>query len=160
MLLNQFTHLRHRAPFWQNLPAFPALHQQVMRLVAKKGGVNGKKCVDGSSRMCETEHSPVTERFFNGVPHAYLLGVCHRAVFVVLARFSFANRNDSRRHVRPDTAECARPRAQKSERRDTGNCRARVRVALLRPRQAHSAMINRGNTKARFPAIDTGGDIR
>jgi hypothetical protein len=33
--------------------------------------------------MWESSYSPVTERFFSGVPHAHLLGVCHRALFFV-----------------------------------------------------------------------------
>jgi hypothetical protein len=31
-------------------------------------------------------YRPVIERFFNGVPHAYLLGVFHRALFSGLRR--------------------------------------------------------------------------
>ena len=42
--------------------------------------MNGGKA---SARMClwAIRINSVTERFFSGVPHAHLLGVCHRALF-------------------------------------------------------------------------------
>ena len=39
--------------------------------------------IDVGGGIWENGRSSVTERFFSGVPHAHLLGVCHRAPFFV-----------------------------------------------------------------------------
>ena len=59
---------------------------EVARLIDKRRLENGKRCVEASRGMWDIGYSPVTERFFSGVPHAHLLGVCHRAVFFVHAQ--------------------------------------------------------------------------
>lgn len=41
----------------------------------------GANALAFESDLWRTGISSVTERFFSGVPHAHLLGVCHRALF-------------------------------------------------------------------------------